>query len=75
MAEGEGIWARFVSAIRVFLSGGEVKEQTLMDSASQMMQNLDLKANAASFAMARADEVRKNLRDELDNHESLRREA
>lgn len=75
MAEGKGIWARFVSAIRVFLSGGEVKEQTLRDSASQMMQNLELQANAASFAMARADEVRKTLRDELDNHESLRREA
>lgn len=75
MAEGKGIWARFISAIRVFLSGGEVKEQTLRDSASQMMQNLELQANAASFAMARADEVRKTLRDELDNHESLRREA
>lgn len=41
----------------------------------RMMQGLNLQADAASFAMARADEVRDQLRNEIENHEALGRQA
>lgn len=40
-----------------------------------MLKTLELQAEATSFVMARADEARTKLQSELDNHESLRREA
>jgi len=75
MAQGRNILGRLIDSIRSFLSGGSTPEQTLQKSAKEMMQTLELQANATSFAMARADEVRRNLQSELDNHEALRREA
>ncbi len=75
MAEGRNILGRMIDAVRSFFSGGTTPEAVLQASAREMMQTLELQANATSFAMARADEVRRNLQSELDNHEALRREA
>lgn len=75
MAQGRNFIGKIVDAIRNFVSGGSTTEGSLEKSASEMMQTLELQANATSFAMARADEVRRNLQSEVDNHESLRREA
>lgn len=50
-------------------------ESRLRSDAEQMLEALDLKADATSFSMARADEVRARLQTELENHEGLGRQA
>jgi phage shock protein A len=50
-------------------------ELTLREVVGQMRQGLDLQAEATSFTMARAEEKRRELRTELENHEALSRQA
>ncbi len=50
-------------------------ESRLRTEAERMNEGLSLKANAASFAMARADEARELLAAELENHEALGQQA
>jgi len=51
------------------------KGASLEYDAQQMLQALDLKADAVSFAMARADEKFARLREEMENHDALGRQA
>lgn len=70
----DGFFVRIYRAIANFVSGSS-PETTLQSSASEMLRTLELQADATAFTMARADDVRAKLQSEVDNYESLRREA
>jgi len=69
-----GFFARIFGSIKNFITGSS-SETTLQNSAQEMLRTLELQADATAFAMARADDARNKLQSELDNYESLRREA
>lgn len=69
-----GFFARIFGSIKNFISGSS-PETTLQTSSQEMLRTLELQADATAFVMARADDARNKLQSELDNHESLRREA
>jgi phage shock protein A len=67
------IIARFRSFIMEFLDIRQ--EDRLRGAVDQMLRDLEAQAGATSLAMAQADEAYGNLQREMENHESLGRQA
>jgi len=53
----------------------EPQAPSLRDSAEQMLNVLDQRANAAALAMGLADEAYTRLQTEMENHEALKRQS
>lgn len=67
------ILARFRSFVQEFLDIRQ--EDKLRGAVDQMLRDLETQAGATSLAMAQADEAYGNLQREIENHESLGRQA
>ena len=75
MPRKRGLLGRIWSAVQDLFGEKGSPAASLRSSAEQMLEGLDLVAEATSFAMTRADEVQDKLRAEIENYESLGREA
>ena len=75
MARFRSIFGKLFRALGDWLSDRTPQRSSLEYDAQQMLQGLDLKADATSFAMARADDLHEKLQAEVENCESLDREA
>lgn len=79
MARGQRSWwnifGKFWDSIMDALAERIPQESSLQTDAEQMLEVLDMKADAASFAMARADEMYERLVVEMDNYDALGRQA
>jgi hypothetical protein len=75
MARGQRSWwnifGKFWDSIMDALAERIPQESSLQTDAEQMLEVLDMKADAASFAMARADEMYERLVVEMDNYPGL----
>jgi phage shock protein A len=69
------LFGKVVDAIVNTLSDRIPSESGLTSDAERMLEALDLRAEAVSFSMARADAKFDELKNELENHEALGRQA
>jgi phage shock protein A len=69
------IFGKFWDSIMDSLAERIPQESSLKTDAERMLEVLDMKADAASFTMARADEMYERLLVEIDNHDALGRQA
>ena len=69
------IFGKFWDSIMDSLAERIPQESSLQTDAERMLEVLDMKADAASFAMARADEMYERVLVEMDNHDALGRQA
>jgi phage shock protein A len=69
------LFGKVVDAVVNALSDRIPSESSLTSDAERMLEALDLRAEAVSFSMARADAKFEELKNELENHEALGRQA